>query len=146
MTISKRQFTLLNAMNIPLWAYKKDASEQMKENSQLVDINKNQANLQSPNKQSVPSLAELTQHKLFIDILLSMKLTITDVNVEAEHLNLGKFTWQLVEQQHVSFQKKTLQTPYLQTLAQSLPLKKQLWQIIKNHIIANNSNSSEKQS
>jgi DNA polymerase III psi subunit len=146
MTISNRQFTLLNAMNIPLWAYKKNAIEQAKENSQLVESSKNQISIESPNKQSMPSLADLTQNKLFIDILLSMKLTITDVSVEADHLNLGKFTWQLVEHEQVSFQQSILHTPSLKALAQSLSLKKQLWQIIKNHIIANDSNSSEKQS
>ena len=138
MTITNRQFTLLNAMNIPLWAAKNRTA-----------IVKKQQEPAKNNSQASLNVDTLSQNKLFIDILLSMKLTITDVSLSNNSLMLGRFSWVFTDTDQVTFQQALLSTPHLKQLAKSLPLKKQLWEIIQKEIIMNSpsnpTNNSEQQ-
>lgn len=146
MTLNNRQFVLLNAMDIPLWASKNRVSNKNqvapKSTADTQKVEQEQIKHERQPSQVAFNIDLLSKNKLFIDILLSMKLTISNVSLENNHLNLGTFIWQFNEINQVTFQQNTLSTPSLQTLAQSLTLKKELWQIIKSHIITSNKTPS----
>ena len=141
MTISNRQFELLNAMNIPLWVSKQSntipvikTTEEEKKESHL--ITKEQLTPYKPAKTAnnlVVNLEPLIEKPLFNDILVSMGLSSTQA-VSGTHtensINLGSINWQFSDKNIISFTNNLLITPYLQVLEKSPQLKRQLWQLI----------------
>jgi len=142
MTISNRQFELLNAMNIPLWVSKqsntipviKTTEEEEEKESHL--ITKEQLTPYKPAKTAnnlVVNLEPLIEKPLFNDILVSMGLSSTQA-VSGTHtensVNLGVIDWQFSDKNIISFTNNLLITPYLQVLEKSPQLKRQLWQLI----------------
>ena len=141
MTISNRQFELLNAMNIPLWVSKQSntipvikTTEEEKKESHL--ITKEQLTSYKPAKTAnnlVVNLEPLIEKPLFNDILVSMGLSstqaVSDTHTE-NSVNLGVINWQFSDKNIISFTNNLLITPYLQVLEKSPQLKRQLWQLI----------------
>ena len=122
MSINQRQFEHLTAMGISLWQHKSNA------NKTIDDISNSQ--------HICPiNLEKLIQQPLFSDIILSLGLSIGEVNQHDDHLSLGLFNWYFSsnENTNVCWSKQQLLTPSLENIAQSPTLKKQLWQILSTH-------------
>jgi len=122
MTISKRQFKLLNAMNIPLWVSK---------HSDPVPVIK--TNKEKSTRDVVVELAALVDNKLFNDILITMGLSSTNAVLATNHKNsvqVGEIYWQFSDKDMIEFNNNLLIIPNLQQLEKSPKLKRQLWQLI----------------
>jgi DNA polymerase III psi subunit len=122
MSINQRQFALLNEMGISLWqrsalSTKADPSTQNSQNL-LVDLN------------------ALAQQSLFQDILLSLNLSLNDINEhnndQSNAISLGEFTWQFSSDNAIDLSATTLSTPVLANIAESPQLKRQLWQVLQD--------------
>ena len=154
MTISKRQFELLQAMNIPLWVSKQSVSKQSAPVAIVKATKKREltpvassvieplvASVDSPliNDQGI-NLASLVKNALFNDLLLTMGLSSADAVLahRGQHsgLTIGIIHWQFSDNKAVTFSHNCLTTPRMEQLAQSPDLKRQLWQLmISNALI-----------
>ena len=141
MTISKRQFELLNAMSIPLWVSKqsntvpviKTIKEEQKENHLIIKEQLTPSKPVITSNKLVINLTVLVEKPLFNDILVSMGLLSTQavLGTHTENsVNLGVIDWQFSDKKIISFTNNLLITPYLQVLEKSPQLKRQLWQLI----------------
>lgn len=122
MTISKRQFELLHAMNIPLWVSKP---------SNTVPLAK--TNNEKTTGDGVIDLATLVGNQLFNDILITIGLSSTNAVLDANHKNsvqVGEIYWQFSDKDIIDFNNNHLIIPSLQQLETSPRLKRQLWQLI----------------
>jgi hypothetical protein len=128
MSVTERQFQHLSAMGIDLWQQKAPACA----DSSTTDY-------------AQISLAELSNNRLFQDLLASIQLSPSELSCNGQQLNLGLFNWQFsptaAQQQtqnepimHFDQQHSTLTTPLLERIAQSSALKKQLWRHL-HHIV-----------
>ncbi len=120
MTISKRQFQHLSEMGIDLWHAR--ANSKPTEDEQ--------------EKQPITlELAELAKDKFFADILTSLSLSIADITEKHDHIDLGLFNWFFYDDiANLSYQHAKLITPSLDEIKHSAMMKKQLWQLISNHL------------
>jgi len=78
---------------------------------------------------------ELTRYTLFTDILQCIDMSIGEINIEKNVIDLGLFNWQFIENEEISFSRSTLSTPVLTTLKNSITLKKQLWKTIQQEVL-----------
>jgi hypothetical protein len=132
MAITSRQFDQLSEMGISLWQHRNLNSQ--------ATISKQQYAPQ--NQQSLDNLAKKT---IFNDILLSLNLTIGEVNVQDNHLDVGMFNWYFiyddteqanrVDTDNIMYSESKLITPNIETIAQSAILKKQLWHTITKNLL-----------
>jgi len=129
MTISKRQFDLLNVMNIPLWVTKQsnNTSEERADVVEETPIDNSQISIKNSNKINV---SLLTESLLFKDILMTLGLSISEVNFENNVVNLGLINWQFSSDNIQSFVNNLLSTPPIEQLEKSPALKRQLWQLL----------------
>jgi len=135
MSITTKQFDQLTEMGINLWQSRAPCNiDNTKQNSYTA--------------QSQGNLASLTKQKLFSDILRSLNLTIGEVKVQRNHLDVGLFNWyflnikpnknldeNLTEDPIISCVNNKLISPHIETIAQSAKLKKQLWHTIANNLL-----------
>ncbi len=132
MAITSRQFDQLCEMGISLWQ-KRDLNNQNKaDNKQYAQ----------QNQQSLDNLAKKT---IFSDILLSLNLTVGEVSVQSNHLDVGIFNWYFIsedteqatqsQQNKINYTDNKLITPSIDTIAQSATLKKQLWHTITKNLL-----------
>lgn len=124
MTISQRQFTLLNEMGISLWQRRVLPK---KVSTKIYPVEKQTAVL----KAKTVDLNELNKQQIFNDILLSLNLLPSDISVNNNQLVLKKLTWQFTNTDNINFTKNTLTTPSLPVITHSPLLKNQLWQVIQ---------------
>jgi len=117
MTITKRQFSHLQAMGIELWQLKNTADDNKTTTVAEFEI-------------ALPALIET---RLFLDILHSLGLSIGEVICQNNSLSLGLFTWQFSEQADISFTHQHLVTPSIDVLQDSPKLKQTLWQTLQEH-------------
>jgi len=136
MAITLRQFEHLTEMGIGLW--------QSRTSCYVDDTKQNSFLPLTPH-----SLENLAKHRLFSDVLLSLNLTIGEVKVQDDHLDVGLFNWYFLDKEldeepkEVSIQegalisciKSKLISPRIETIAQSTKLKKQLWHTIANNLL-----------
>ncbi len=140
MAITSRQFEQLTEMGISLWQSR---------THRCVDDSK-QISYQV---QSQQNLTTLTKNKLFNDILHSLNLTVGDVTVQGDHLDIGLFNWYFVNEnidknskenqtEAISQEKNSINcinnkliSPNIETIAQSSLLKKQLWHTIAKNLL-----------
>lgn len=115
MTITKRQFTHLQAMGIELWQLKNTTNEIS--TSDYLDID----------------FSALIKTNIFTDIIQCLGLSIGEVSYENKTLSLGLLTWQFSEQAEISLSKQHLVTPLITVLQNSELLKKLLWQKLQEH-------------
>ncbi|MCO4797947.1 MAG: DNA polymerase III subunit psi [Colwelliaceae bacterium] len=122
MSITTRQLSHLKEMGIGLWQRKS-----------LTDPN--QSKKQKPTKDSnIEQVSEeIINQIIFKDILLALTIEPVDISWEATHINLGLFNWQFVDNDNITFDKNILTTPSIQSITQSLSIKRKLWQIIIQH-------------
>jgi len=123
MTVTKRQFALLDAMGIKLWC------------ARTTENQENSAEQELPERLEI-DLEKLKASQLFNDILLSINLSIAEISCQDKSLNLGLFNWIFSSQDKISFENNLLITPPLETLATRPTLKSQLWQLICEQKIA----------
>jgi len=124
MSINQRQFDQLTEMGISLWQHRSS-----QKTTPANSILHNEMNLN-----------ELSQIKLFNDILLSLNISIGEVTQEQSLLNLGLINWQFLtpedkSKSKITFDNNKLQTPNLDVLSTSIPLKRQLWHVITHNIL-----------
>lgn len=164
MTISKRQFDLLNVMNIPLWVTKQSTITSVEKEVTTVEeaevgiseIGSSKIesaeikNTQNIIEYSITSidLPSLANTPLFNDILLTLGLSVAEAsietsaetneenNVETNIVNLGLISWQFSSTKTLAFVNNVLTTPTIEQLEKSSNLKRQLWQLlVKNELI-----------
>ena len=126
MSINQRQFDQLTEMGISLWRHRSSQKSVPTNSVQNITIN----------------LDELSQTKLFNDILLSLNVSIGEVTEQQGLLNLGLINWQFSDdkdksnnESEIRFNNNQLLTPSLDALSTSITLKRQLWHIITNKIL-----------
>jgi len=126
MGINQRQFDQLTEMGISLWHHR--SSKKLVSTHSVPNITIN--------------LDQLRKIQLFNDILLSLNISIGEVNEQQGLLNLGLINWQFLDnkdksnnESEITFDNNLLLTPSLDTLSTSITLKRQLWHIITNKIL-----------
>ncbi len=119
MTISRRQFAHLTEIGINLWQRK--ASQTSTE--QINDTNETATRL------SV-DIKTLSNSQLFKDLLTHFNLSIGEVNIQDNKINLGFINWQLTKQTKCQLNQQVLTTPPLSEIMHSPQLKCQLWQLL----------------
>lgn len=143
MSITRRQFGLLNAMGITVWQ-RRDLPEHNSQSMQTsVENTVNPSTTKnkqiSPNneveQQSRPTteiieinLQALLNQQLFNDIIQCLGASRADLSVQNGQINLGLFNWQFSHGEHIEFSHNILTTPDLSIIASSAQLKKMLWQ------------------
>ncbi len=123
MSINQNQFEHLTEMGISLWQRRTQQAP-----------NKNQA--QNVSNYLTVDLTELAKKQLFTDILLAAGLTIGEVKVKEDHVDLGLFNWYFTTEQSTTkliWQEQQLFTPAIDIISQSSSLKRQLWGILSRH-------------
>jgi DNA polymerase III psi subunit len=120
MSVSKRQFTLLQAMGIELWQRKNIAEVEAS-----VSVNE-------PEILAIDSL-NIKGSQLFSDIIHCLGLSIGEITYLEHKLDLGLFNWQFSMSDEISFTESTLQSPVLSSIESSPQLKRQLWQKIQKN-------------
>jgi len=146
MSITPRQFDQLSEMGISLW------QSRALQNSQK-NIHKNVEKRSPDNyqKQNKKSFTHLCKQKIFSDILLCLSITIAEVSVQSDHLNMGLFKWYFIDEEAKQSTDKIrtseittlihctdnkLISPSIDVVAQSASLKKQLWYTIAKHLLS----------
>ncbi|XPF94031.1 DNA polymerase III subunit psi [Colwellia sp. RE-S-Sl-9] len=124
MTITKRQFNHLNEMGIKVWQQRTSSEEQLADNT-----NNSQATSQLIDPKS------LTEHLLFTDILQSINVSIGEITIKNNMIDLGLFNWQFIETDAITFANSTLSTPVITAFENSVKLKKELWKIIQQKVL-----------
>jgi DNA polymerase III psi subunit len=119
MTITKRQFTQLQAMGIDLWQRKKSADESVAVNEDYLDV----------------QLSSMNQTTIFNDIIKSLGLSIGEISCEKNTISLGLLSWQFSDKNEMSLTHQHLITPSINVLENSPELKKALWQKLQDHSI-----------
>ena len=143
MSISKRQFNLLQAMGITVWQRREllalNDSNETKTTSQTATPLTGQANSsENQTKNSDASavsiaaldLSVLLKAQLFNDVLTCLGASSADLAIEHNQINLGIINWQFTADNTIEFEHNCLKSPDLTTLANSPVLKKALWQSI----------------
>ncbi|MCJ8320389.1 MAG: DNA polymerase III subunit psi [Colwellia sp.] len=136
MTISKRQFDLLNVMNIPLWVAKSSSNALVEKKVEVVEVlevteEKSLDNKLKNNEHSIASITPLlAENCLFNDIILTLGLSKAEVNIEPYAVNLGLISWQFSSVNVLGFSNSQLTTPAIEQLEKSPALKRQLWQLL----------------
>lgn len=133
MSINQRQFEQLTEMGISLWQRRSLAFEQHSSNK--TNTKQEAIYLEYDNN----DLADLATQVIFTDILLSIGLSIGEVNLKQNHLDLGLFNWYFSlksdEQASIHCLDNNLVSPCIKSISQSPALKKQLWQTISNNLL-----------
>jgi len=124
MTVTKRQFSHLNAMGIDLWCQRSTAEENDVEQS-----------LEQNNFLPIDYKA-LSSLKLFNDIITSLGLSLGEISCKDNSLNLGLIDWQFSHNLNISLTENTLITPSIENLKTSAQLKRQLWQTIQENTLS----------
>jgi DNA polymerase III psi subunit len=112
MTMTKRQFSHLQAMGIELWQLKNSDKTNNSDHPLYLDI----------------ELATLVDTHIFTDILHSLGCSIGEVSCNNNALSIGLLTWQFSEQTDISLTRHHLVTPSINVLKNSPLLKQTLWQ------------------
>jgi len=133
MAVNQRQFDQLTEMGISLWQHKNTISDHN------LSINNGVIQEDSYIEQTDKYLSNLAKQKIFIDILLSLGLSIGEVSYKKDHLDLGLFNWFFSSTKHdessINCTDNNLISPSIEFISQSPALKKQLWKIIAKNLL-----------
>jgi len=144
MSISQHQFAMLTEMGIPLWQRSKLANNsnvcERSNSSDDIAINSiNSAKNQNKENINLPiNFTEISKQQIFEDILLSINLSLADITQQKNQLLLGLLNWQFVNDESITLHANTLSSPTLNNISTSSQLKRQLWQILQDHILQEN--------
>jgi DNA polymerase III psi subunit len=119
MTMTKRQFSHLQAMGIELWQLKNSEKKNSTDTFAYISI----------------ELSALVDTTIFTDILNCLGLSLGEVSCDNNTLSMGLLTWQFSEQTNISLTKYHLVTPSINILKNSPLLKKALWQKLQENSI-----------
>ncbi|WP_284206677.1 DNA polymerase III subunit psi [Thalassotalea eurytherma] len=114
MTISQRQYDILNEIGIDLWQAKTSTKQKHVSYAEISKIDYEQ----------------LVQTQLFQDILMAMNIDTDQHQLVSGHIDLGLINWQFSQENTCYYQDQLLVTPSLDDIKQSSQLKRQLWQTI----------------
>ena len=143
MSITRRQFGLLNAMGITVWqrrdlpehssqsmqaSVESTANASTTKNQQVSPNNEVEQQSRSTTEIIDIDLQALLNQQLFNDIIQCLGASRADLSVQNGQVNLGLFNWQFSHSEHIEFSHNILTTPDLHTIASSVELKKMLWQ------------------
>ncbi len=133
MSINQRQYEQLTEMGISLWQQKFFANTL---NSATEDHSEQET---SAIAYSYNDLTTLTKDTVFTDILHILELSIGEISLEEDHIDLGLFNWFFQSNKaittSISCHDNNLISPTLEVIRQSPELKKSLWQIIIKHLL-----------
>lgn len=133
MPVSQRQFDQLSEMGISLWQHK---AQRSLNNSQSHNTAKPIARFINIDN---AYLSDLAEKNIFTDTLLACNISIGEVTIKSDHLDLGLFNWYFTidekDAQSIRCQHNKLFSPNILLISQSTKLKKLLWQTISNHLI-----------
>lgn len=150
MVESEKHFTYLSEMGIALWQRRNvsvvtsNSSLQPEKDKKIEQGALNQhVSTEAQAKEKISSIAitldELAANRLYNDVLLWLNVDQHQVKQHNEStILLGKFKWQFVVQDKVSFQDHLMRTPSLLALRQSAALKQQMFQLIQTQLLSDN--------
>jgi len=128
MSITSKQLTYLNEMDIQLW--------QKKDQLKVQNVPKESCTEQTLSDSLLTiSLDELQSKQLFLDVLRSLNCSLDDISQQEKQLDLAQFKWQFSENEDVILIDNILTTPSLETISHCVELKKALWQTLNNQIL-----------
>lgn len=119
MALTAKQFNYLNEMGISLWQQKTSQNEAKK--AKLVQ-----------SRQLTIDLVTLKNSQLFQDVLTYFQLSEGEFKVSDNRIQFDFFDWCFSLQNTVSYANHQLITPEVTSIAQSVTLKKQLWQQLQS--------------
>jgi DNA polymerase III psi subunit len=149
MSVTKRQFDLLQAMGITVWqrrdlpahvsqstqinvtAHADTSSEIIENNNENQQVTAaSEASVQvSPVSEAVSiDLSVLLKQQLFRDVIQCLGVSRADISIQSDQIDLGLINWQFNQNKRIEFSHNCLKTPDLNTIANSVELKKALWQ------------------
>lgn len=129
MSITQRQFKHLNEMGIMVWKHRNS------------DNKSNTSNDIASKYITSPTIMPINQQCLiedlfFIDVLISVNLSVGDVNISNDTVDLGLFNWQFIQSEQLSFANSVLYTPEINVLKSNIKLKRTLWHIIQQEVLS----------
>lgn len=151
MSVTKRQFDLLQAMGIAVWqrrelpvqasqpcqvAPKSNANEtttSITPKNQQLTATTASAELNQTAPEAVRAnidLQALLEQQLFNDVIQCLGTSRADLSVQNHQIDLGLINWEFGESNNIEFSHNCLRTPDLDTIANSPQLKKALWHSI----------------
>lgn len=123
MSINQHQFEQLSEMGISLWQQRTH------------DVQKESVPIPCKNSLDI-NLKELAKQQLFNDILLATGLSLGEISLQGDHLNLGLFNWYFTNASSkdvIQWFEQQLITPSITAISKSPALKRQLWQLLSKH-------------
>lgn len=133
MSINQRQYEQLTEMGISLWQQKSFASAL----NSATECHSEQE--KSATAYSYNDLTILSKDTVFNDILHVLALSIGEISLKEDHIDLGLFNWFFQSGKalttSISCHDNNLISPPLEVIRQSPELKKGLWQIIIKHLL-----------
>ncbi len=114
MTISQRQYDILNEIGIDLWQAKTSSKHKHVNCAEISKVDYEQ----------------LVQTQLFQDILMAMNIDADQHQLVSGHIDLGLINWHFSQENTCYYQDQLLVTPSLDDIKHSSQLKRQLWQTI----------------
>lgn len=152
MSLTKRQFDLLQAMEINVWQ-RRDLPAQLDNNistkantfsgdQEFNNLADKSSSTTSQENLSIglmpihsnpiePNLTELRNQQFFIDVIHCLGVNSSDLSIQQKQVDLGLINWQFRKQQQIEFSHNCLKTPEIKTITHSPKMKKQLWQLIQ---------------
>jgi hypothetical protein len=149
MSVTKRQFDLLQAMGITVWQRRDlpahvsqstqvntatntdTSSEIIESNNEHQQVTAASEALAQPSPATEPvsiDLPALMEQQLFRDVIQCLGASRADISIQSDQIDLGLINWQFNQNKQIEFSHNCLKTPDLNTIANSVELKKSLWQ------------------
>ena len=115
--VSQQSFEKLTAMGITLYQQRDNDEQTIENNAQLA------VELLKIEKSEI-------DNQFFQDVLLALNLSIGDITLNDNKIDLGLFNWFFGQEKQLSFEQNKLITPALSVIQASPELKKQLWHVL----------------
>ena len=120
MSLNQKQHQYLDAMGINLWQ-RKPLAQSLISTAQLQSVNDETTSL---------DLTVLSQSQLFNDIIQSIDISLGDISIEKNTLNLGWLSWEINKGNTIYLSDNILRTPEISTLSTSNSQKAELWALL----------------
>lgn len=139
MPLNQKQYQYLDAMGINLWQQKvREKSFKASNQPQALlpadtTERKIEDAIEKPIQEATQrlNLTSLSQSQLFIDILQSINVSLGDISLNHNTLNLGWLNWEIKTEYELSLSGNTLRTPELSSIAKSNTMKAALWKLLE---------------
>lgn len=131
MSITKRQFDLLKAMDITVWQRRELPAQASACDAATKSESHNIKSARQNDAALSVDLSDLINQQLFTDIIHSLGVSSADLSINNHTLDLGIINWQFSAQDKIEFKHNCLVTPTLSVIAASKALKRTLWQALQ---------------